>query len=142
MSPVQIESAGSALQPKACVECNGEREVTLGPACSAGCGCGGRVCGVAVDACPRCEGSGVEPCDSCGEPSAIRYLAQDLCTDCAPDEDQRFSGCSICDAPIDVRESRLPLCARCEGTARVAGDQAAWASRVEREERETGRKIA
>lgn len=116
-----------------CVECKGGKEVTLGPACPRGCGCRGKVCGVAVADCSRCEGSGVEPCDSCGEPSVDRYLSSDLCADCLPSDEQRFSACAICEAPIDVRESRIPLCAPCEATARVAGQQEADAHRYAQE---------
>lgn len=86
--------------------------------------------------CPRCEGSLVEPCDHCGEPSVDRYLGDDLCAACLPSEEERFDSCSICERPIDARESALPLCQRCEGTARVAGQQAADARRYPDPDRE------
>lgn len=122
-----------------CTRCDGTGSVEV----RTGCTHGGQNCPCGHDVeCPRCEGSLVEPCDSCGDPSVTRYLRDDLCAACAPSEERRFDSCSICERPIDVRESALPLCARCDGTATVAGEQAAWAGRVEREERETGRRIA
>lgn len=132
---VQIESGA-----RPCTECGGKGDVPMGPACD-GCGCGGRLHGVDVAPCPHCEGSKVEPCTMCGDPSVDRYLGEDLCDDCLPSEERRFSECSICSRPIDIRESRLPLCASCDRTARVAGAQQAWATRVEREERETGQRV-
>lgn len=113
--------------PRPCVECRGEKAVAVRPtSCTHTGSC---PCGMGEEPCPRCEGSGVEACTVCGEPSAIRYLAEDLCEACAPAEEMRFSDCSICDRPIDVRESRLPLCPRCDQTAQAAGQYAADAQR-------------
>lgn len=39
--------------------------------------------------------------------------------------------CQLCPRRIPTT-SALPICPRCEGTARVAGDQANWARQVER----------
>lgn len=58
-------------------------------------------------------------CVHCGEGATLRYLGEDLCEDCAPDEDMRFTCCSLCDAPMDIANSRLPLCPRCEGSCRA-----------------------
>lgn len=111
-----------------CEECNGEKTIALRPeSCNhAGCAC---PCGWKEVDCPRCDGSGVEGCTSCGEPSTIRYLGEDWCEDCAPAEDMRFSACSICERPIDVREQRTPLCTSCESSARAHGRLMADAQR-------------
>lgn len=125
---VQMESG-----PRPCIECCGKGTTVIrGCSHQGNCPCGADE---AVP-CPRCEGSKVEPCDHCGEPSAIRYLGADLCNPCAPAEDMRFDACSLCDRPIDVRESPLPLCPSCEATAKVAGQQAADARRHPDPERE------
>lgn len=68
-------------------------------------------------------------CDTCGEPSTLRYLRSEYCDDCAPSEERRFEECSICGKPLDCAELSVPLCARCEGTARAAGQYAADATR-------------
>lgn len=136
MTPVQSEAGADRLPtdvPRPCQECNGEKVVATRTCSHVGnCPCGAYV----EEPCPRCEGSGVESCNHCGEPAAIRYLGQDLCEACAPSEEQRFSCCSLCDRAIDIRESAIPLCASCEGTARVAGQQAADARRYPDPDRE------
>lgn len=131
----------SPLAPRACVECAGNGTVVRLPAT---CHHGGQncPCGIEEPKCPRCEGSGIEPCDSCGEPSTMRYLAADLCDACAPAEEQRFDSCSLCDGWIDVRESPVPLCPSCAGTAKAHAQLEREAREYEREERETGRRIA
>lgn len=113
-----------------CTVCRGRGIVAVPVSCD----CSGRCsCGSEDAPCDECEGSGRMACDHCGEPADIRYLGQDLCNPCAPEEEQRFSACSICERPIDVRERRVPLCTSCAATARVAGQQAADATRYERE---------
>lgn len=136
MAAVQMESGAPDLR---CPTCAGEggRDVEVcfesycpGPnAAPWGCAHSKTV----RETCPECDGSGRMACDVCGDPADVRYLGQDLCATCAPGEEQRFSACSICERPIDVRELRVPLCTACEATARVAGQQAADATRYARE---------
>lgn len=108
------DSATDPLAPRACLECAGAKTVTVASLDREY----GRPCDTREEPCDRCEGSGVEACTVCGEPSTMRYLAEDYCDACAPSEEQRFEACSLCDGPIDVRESRLPLCPSCESTCR------------------------
>jgi hypothetical protein len=117
--------------PRACTECRGKGETVLrGCEHQGNCPCGED----RAFPCPRCEGSKVEPCDSCGEPSVDRYQGEDLCAGCLPSEEQRFDACSICAGPIDVRESRLPLCPYCRSVAQAHGELLAEARRYEREQ--------
>lgn len=119
----------SALAPRPCTDCDGEKVIAVrAETCNhAGCAC---PCGWGEEICARCEGSGVEPCTGCGEPSTIRYLGEDWCDGCAPAEEHRFDSCSLCERPIDVRESRLPLCPRCQRTceahAQLERDRREW----------------
>lgn len=126
----QTTQMESAARP--CTECEG-RGVIVHRDCPHQGNC---PCGRYHEAtCARCEGSKVEPCGMCGEPSVTRYLGEDLCAECTPPEECRFSGCAICERPIDIREARVPLCSNCEATARVAGQQAADAVRYPDPER-------
>lgn len=124
-----------------CLECGGKGTIAVRPN---DCNHGGLncPCGMGEAVCPRCEGSKVESCTSCGEPATMRYLGEDWCDECATSEEYRFSACSLCDGPIDVRESGLPLCPTCTPTCQAHADLERARKDAEREERETGRRIA
>ncbi len=77
---VQMESRRAALP---CGECRGTGTVTEQEST---CNHGGTSCpcDIAALPCPRCEGSKVEPCTVCAEPSAlIGHDGEDYCIDCA-----------------------------------------------------------
>lgn len=101
MGAVQSE-AGDDRAP-VCRECKGLGTVAV--RCE--CGCRGVLDGFAEETCPRCEGSRVEPCDHCGEPSTgCDWLTkQPVCSDCArPEEpgDGYLLGCEY-DRPAEYR---------------------------------------
>lgn len=76
-----------------CVACDGDGHVTvLDPSCPhGGCAC---PCETAELPCSRCEGSGVEPCDECGEPSiGVDWISKKpACADCIRREDDEPRG--------------------------------------------------
>ena len=102
--PVQMESA--ALP---CTECKGEGTKTIR---ALDCNHGGSCCPCDTGEvpCDRCEGSKVEPCDHCGEPSTRRdwMTDQPICADCGTGEDDEpgddyLLGCEY-DRPAEYRE--------------------------------------
>lgn len=118
MSPVQIESGAPERDLLACEECAGEGTVGMTPE---GCTHAGWNCPCGVDSapCPRCEGSGIEPCDWCADrPAVVVSPAQDRL--CAPCEAQRQSECATCGTARAeewiVAEHGTRYCASCGGT--------------------------
>lgn len=70
-----------------CVECSGRGDVVMGPACS-GCGCGGKIHGLELARCPRCEGAGVELCSGCEAPSVgVAPDGENYCAACLAEEE-------------------------------------------------------
>lgn len=88
MMATLMESCARGQNPLACKECEGEQTVGL---TSEGCHHGGTNCPCGVESvpCPRCEGSGIEPCDWCADRSAVVVSpSRDLL--CAPCDAQRL----------------------------------------------------
>lgn len=88
--PIWCDDCGEPVNAPACVKCKGTGTVAvraLDCTHSQPCPCDH---GAAV--CPRCEGSKVEPCESCGEPSShLRYAGdyvptQPYCDECDQEE--------------------------------------------------------
>lgn len=75
------------MSAPACTECVGKGYVLVACPC-----CRGQLDGYAEETCARCEGSKVEPCDHCGEPSThLAYNGdykptQPVCDGCEPEE--------------------------------------------------------